>query len=264
MIRGFLLFFAALVFASATGLAFGIYVGPAVDAKHFRATVDAGVRAVSESAASVVEKFKVTPGKAPVTPVNLPQATAPAEVAAPSKEAGPDTSVQPQSDPGYGDLSVNGVTPPDRRPQDVVEPSSPVTQSPGSQPSGPATQSPGSQPSGPVTQSPVGQPTPAIATEEPVGSISPAPSSDRETGKQARPPSKKPVARVNPNPKPRPAHKPVAKLKPRLRPEYRPVARLKPMPRSNPEPERVDKFVEQPMVDPPHPDGADGWLPWLR
>lgn len=238
MIRGFLLFFAALVFASATGLAFGIYVGPAVDAKHFRATVDAGVRAVSETAASVVEKFKVTPGKGPVTPVNLPQATPPAEEAAPSKEAGPDTSVQPQSDPGYGDLSANGATPPDRRPQDVVEPSSPVT------------------------QTPAGHPTPAIDTEAPVGSVSPAPSSDRETGKQARPPSKKPVARLNP--KPRPAHKPVAKLKPRSRPEYKPVARLKRAPRPDPEPERLERFVQQPVVDPPHPDGVDSWLPWLR
>ena len=65
MICGFLLFFATLLFASVMGFAFGVFVAPAVDATHFRATVDAGVLAISRPVLSVLEKFKVTPAKVP-------------------------------------------------------------------------------------------------------------------------------------------------------------------------------------------------------
>ena len=85
MIRGFLLFFATLVLAGAMGFAFGVYVGPAVDAGQFRATVDGGVVAISKSAVSVVEKLKITPAK-------VPRAMAPMEGEAPSKEDGSDAS----------------------------------------------------------------------------------------------------------------------------------------------------------------------------
>ncbi len=240
MIRGFLLFFATLLFAGAMGFAFGVYVAPAVDAKQFRATLDAGVQAISQSVGSVVEKFKVTPAKFP----KVPQATAPAEGEAPSKEAGSDTSVQPQSDAGSGRLPANGATPQDRRAQDVAEPSSPVAEPKN------------------------GHSTPAINAEEPVGSISPAPPADRETDKQpsvgrknpsveeshVQPPANKPVAKLKP--KPKPAHKPVAKLKPKPKP--------KPRPRPNIEPEPTHKPVPQPVGSPPHLDGGDDWLPWLR
>jgi hypothetical protein len=245
MIRGFLLFFATLVFAGAMGFAFGVYVGPAVDAKQFRATVDAGVQAISKSAVSVVEKFKITPAK-------VPRTTAPLEGEAPSKEGGSDTSVQPQSDAGSGDLPANGATPPDHRAQDVAEPSSPVAE----------------------PQS--GHSTPAINAEESVGSVSRAPPANRETDKQVQPPGNKPVANLKPKPKPaykpvaklkprpKPAYKPVAKLKPKPKPAYKPVAKLKPKPKPNSEPEPPPKPVEQPSSNPPHPDGGDSWLPWLR
>jgi hypothetical protein len=243
MVRGFLLFFAALVFAGAVGFGFGMYVGPAVDAKQqFHATVDAGVQAVSESVVSVVEKFKGAPAK-------VPRATAPAEEVAPSKPAGSDTLVQPQSDSGSGGLPANGATPSDRRAQDVAEPSSPVAE----------------------PQS--GHSTPPINAEEPVGSISPAPPANRETDKQpavsrraekshVRPPANKHVAKLKP--KPKPAHKPVAKLKLEPKPAHKPVAKLKPKPEPSSEPEPARRPVEQPAINPPHPDGGDGWLPWLR
>ena len=245
MIRGFLLFFATLVFAGAMGFAFGVYVGPAVDAKQFRATVDAGVHAISNSAVSVVEKLKIMPAK-------VPRAMAPVEGVAPSKEGGSDTSVQPQTDAGSGGLPANGATPPDRRAQDVAEPSSPVAE----------------------PQS--GHSTPAINADETVGSVSPAPPANRETDKQAQPPGNKPAANLKPKPahkpvaklkpKPKPAHKPVAKLKSRPKPAYKPVAKLKPKPKpkSEPEPEPAPKPVEQPASNPPHPDGGDSWLPWQR
>ena len=201
------------------GFAFGVYVGPAVDAKQFRATVDAGVRAISNSAVSVVEKLKIMPAK-------VPRAMVPMEGEAPSKEGGSDTSVQPQTDAGSGGLPANGATPPDRRVQDVAEPSSPVAE----------------------PQS--GHSTPAINADETVGSVSPAPPASRETDKQARPPGNKPVAKLKS--KPKPAHKPVAKLKP------------KPKPKPNSEPEPAPQPVEQPANKPPHPEGGDSWLPWLR
>jgi hypothetical protein len=231
MIRGFLLFFATLVFAGAMGFAFGVYVGPAVDAKQFRATVDAGVQAISKSAVSVVEKFKITPAK-------VPRATVPVEGEAPSKEGASDTSVQPQSDAGSGGLSANGATPPDHRAQDVAEPSSPVAE----------------------PQS--GHSTPAINADETVGSVSRAPPANRETDKQVQPPGNKPVAKLKP--KPKPAHKAVAKLKPKPKPAYKPVAKLKPRPKPNSEPEPTPRPVEQPPSNPPRPDGGDSWLPWLR
>lgn len=244
MIRGFLLFFATLVFAGAMGFAFGVYVGPAVDAKQFRATVDAGVHAISESAVSVVEKLKITPAK-------VPRATAPGEGETPSKEGSSDTSIQPQSDAGSGGLPSNGATPPDHRAQDVAEPSSPVAE----------------------PQS--GHSTPPINAEEPVGSISPAPPANRETDKQpavrrsaekrhVQPPANKHVAKLKP--KPKPAHKPVAKLKPEPKPAHKPVAKLKPKPKPKPdsEPEPAPKPVERPASNPPHPDGGDSWLPWLH
>ena len=217
MIRGFLLFFATLVFAGAMGFAFGVYVGPAVDAKQFRATVDAGVHAISSSAVSVVEKLKIMPAK-------VPRAMAPTEGEAPSKEGGSDTSVQPETDGGSGGLPANGATPPDRRVQDVAEPSSPVAE----------------------PQS--GHSTPAINADETVGSVSPAPPASGNTDKQARPPGNKPVAKLKP--KPKPAHKPVAKLKPK--------------PKPNSEPEPAPQPVERPANKPPHPEGEDSWLPWLR
>lgn len=217
MIRGFLLFFATLVFAGAMGFAFGVYVGPAVDAKQFRATVDAGVHAISSSAVSVVEKLKIMPAK-------VPRAMAPTEGEAPSKEGGSDTSVQPETDAGSGGLPASGATPPDRRVQDVAEPSSAVAE----------------------PQS--GHSTPAINAEETVGSVSPAPPASRKTDKQARPPGNKPVAKLKP--KPKPAHKPVAKLKPK--------------PKPNSEPEPAPQPVERPANKPPHPEGEDSWLPWLR
>ena len=231
MIRGFLLFFATLVFAGAMGFAFGVYVGPAVDAKQFRARVDAGVHAISNSAVSVVEKLKITPAK-------VPRATAPVEGVAPSKEGGSDTSVQPQSDAGSAGLPANGATPPDRRVQDVAEPSSPVAE----------------------PQS--GHSTPAINADETVGSVSPAPPANRETDKQAQPTGNKPVAKLKT--KPKPAHKPVAKLKPTPKPAHKPVAKLKPKPKPNSEPEPAPQPVEQPANKPPHPEGEDSWLPWLR
>jgi hypothetical protein len=235
MIRGFLLFFATLVFAGAMGFAFGVYVGPAVDAKQFRATVDAGVHAISESAVSVVEKLKITPAK-------VPRATAPGEGETPSKEGSSDTSIQPQSDAGSGGLPSNGATPPDHRVQDVAEPSTPVAE----------------------PQS--GHSTPAINVDETVGSVSPAPPANRETDKQVRPPGHKPVAKLKLKPKPKPAPKPVAKLKPRPKPAYKPVAKLKPKPKPKPdsEPEPAPKPVERPASNPPHPDGGDSWLPWLH
>ena len=231
MIRGFLLFFATLVFAGAMGFAFGVYVGPAVDAKRFRASVDAGVHAISSSAVSVVEKLKIMPAK-------VPRAMAPMQGEAPSKEGGSDTSVQPQTDAGSGGLPANGATPPDRRVQDVAEPSSPVAE----------------------PQS--GHSTPAINADETVGSVSPAPPASRETDKQARPPGNKPVAKLKP--KPKPAHKPVAKLKPKPKPAHKPVAKLKPKPKPNSEPEAAPQPVEPPANNPPHPEGGDSWLPWLR
>ena len=238
MIRGFLLFFAALLFAAAMGFVFGVYVGPVVDPKHFRAAVDGGVVALSKSTVSLVDKLKNAPAK-------VPQATAPVEAeAAPSKEGGSDTSVQPESDPGYGRLPANGATPPDRRAQDIVEPT------------------------GLVAEPQSGHSTPAINTEETVGSVSPAPPANRESDKQARPPESKPVAKLI-KPRPKPAHKPVARLKPRPRPVYTPVARLKPKPKSKPyieppEPEPAPKPVEHPASNTPQPDGGDSWLPWLR
>ena len=241
MIRGFLLFFATLVIAAAAGFALGVYVGPAVDPKHFRAAVDGGVLAVSKSAVSVVEKFKATPAK-------VPQATAPVEtapvegVAAPSKEGGADTSVQPESDAGYGGLPAESATPPDHRTQDVAEPS------------------------GPPAEPPSGHSTPAINTEETVGSVSPAPPVNRESGKQAQPPGNKPVAKLKP--KPKPAHKPVARVKPKPKPVYTPVAKLKPKPKPHlepePEPEPAPRPVERPASSLPQPDRGDSWLPWLR
>jgi hypothetical protein len=250
MIRGFLLFFVALLFAGAMGFAFGIYAAPAIGGKEFRATVDAGIDAFSESVLSVIGRAKVRPAK-------VPQATAPAEGEAPSKEAGSDTPAQPQSDAGSGGVPANGATPPDRRTENVTEPSSPVAE-------------PQSAHS-----------TPAVNTEEPVGSISPAAPADKEFKQPAvsrknprveeshvRPHANKPVAKLKPRPKP--AHEPVAKLKRKPEPAYRPVARLKPKPRprpepySEPEPEPLHAPVEQPAPYPPHPDAGDGWLPWLR
>ncbi len=259
MIRGFLLFFATLLFASVMGFAFGVFVAPAVDATQFRATVDAGVLAISRPVLSVLEKFKVTPAK-------VPPAAAPAQGEAPTKEAGSGASVQPQSDAGSGRLPATGATPPERRAQDVAEPSNPAAE----------------------PQS--GHPTPAINAEEPVGSISPAPPANREADKQpavsgknpsvekseAQPPANKPAAKLKPKPKPahkhvaklkrkpQPAHKHMAKLKRKPEPTHRPVAKLKRNPKPNLEPELAHKPVEQPAGDPPHADGGDGWPLWLR
>jgi hypothetical protein len=241
MIRGFLLFFAALVFAGAMGFALGVYVGPAIDPGQFRATVDGGVVAISKSAVSVLEKLEITPAK-------VPPATTPMEgEAAPSKEDGSDASIQPrsdagsgqpQSDAGSGDLPANDATPPDRQVQDVAEPG------------------------GLVTELQSGHSTPAINAEETVGSISPAPPANRRSDKQARRPGNKPVAKLIPRPKP--AHKPVARLRPKPMPVYTPVARLKPKPKPNLEPEPAPKPFEQPVSILPQSDGGDSWLPWLR
>jgi hypothetical protein len=53
---------------------------------------------------------------------------------------------------------------------------------------------------------------------------------------------------------PEPAHKAVAKLKPKPKPAYKPVAKLKPRPKRNSEPEPTPKPVEQPPSNPPQPD----------
>ena len=224
MIRGFLLFFAALVLAGAIGFASGVYVGPAVDPGQFRATVDGGVVAISKSAVSVLEKLEITPAKVPpaTAPMEgeaaLPRKTArmhrfsleiDAGSGQPQSDAG---SGQPQSDAGAGGLPANDATPPDHQAQDVAEPG------------------------GLVTELQSGHSTPAINAEETVGSISPAPPVNRQSDKQARRPGNKPVAKLKP--RPRPAHKPVARLRPKPMPVYTPVARLKPRPKPNVEPSR--------------------------